>query len=379
MLITVLLEETRVYAALVSAAQSLRLSPNEYVGGGGDVGGVYTGRGADSRGEHDDEGGDRGVHERVDVRGGRGVRGGAITLGRRVRGLQRRRPVPVQLDNALHGGDIGGCVVDDKEVIRFSGYDTPVSLVAENIGSQVQLSGFANQSIIVRDGEVEYNLYQVNFHWIVGDTNTASEHIFKDTTSSQSLYAGAEVHFAHLRSDFSTFDEAINSGEQGALCILAALLQVSDSSNSEIQKLVEVSGALHTPNSNAMVYNWLPRKALPDTSFYYRYNGSITKPPCSEVVSWYVFDSPLNITVAQLQGLWSMELGNATITLSSNIRGTQALNGRTVAMPVYCGTSGDNSGNVLVAKILLGFSITVLIASVMVFSLAMFTKPRAKQ
>lgn len=33
---------------------------------------------------------------------------------------------------------------------------------------------------------------------------------------------------------------------------------------------------------------------------YYRYAGSLTTPPCSEVVIWNVFENPINISSSQV-------------------------------------------------------------------------------
>ena len=42
-------------------------------------------------------------------------------------------------------------------------------------------------------------------------------------------------------------------------------------------------------------------KLLPMKTDYYRYNGSLTTPPCSEGVYWVVMKTPIEVSEAQIQ------------------------------------------------------------------------------
>lgn len=59
---------------------------------------------------------------------------------------------------------------------------------------------------------------------------------------------------------------------------------------------------------------------------FYAYKGSLTTPPCSELVNWFVLKKPLTITKKQLE-LFSQRLVHSK---HGNRRETQPLNGRTV-------------------------------------------------
>jgi carbonic anhydrase len=51
---------------------------------------------------------------------------------------------------------------------------------------------------------------------------------------------------------------------------------------------------------------WSPyHPDIMSTIYYYRYEGSITEPPCSEFVTWFVNDTPMNISLVQLEQ-WKM-------------------------------------------------------------------------
>ena len=65
---------------------------------------------------------------------------------------------------------------------------------------------------------------------------------------------------------------------------------------------------------------------LPSNRSTYRYVGSLTTPPCSESVSWFVAVEPIELSAAQI--------GQFTAIISGNNRPTQALGRRRVEVDV---------------------------------------------
>ena len=61
---------------------------------------------------------------------------------------------------------------------------------------------------------------------------------------------------------------------------------------------------------------------LPAERGYYRFNGSLTTPPCSEGVRWLVMKEPVSFSAAQLQRFTSI--------IAPNNRPIQPLNARVV-------------------------------------------------
>jgi carbonic anhydrase len=62
---------------------------------------------------------------------------------------------------------------------------------------------------------------------------------------------------------------------------------------------------------------------LPKARAAYRYDGSLTTPPCSEGVKWLVMTTPVQLSAAQIAAFTSI--------VEPNNRPVQPLNGRVVA------------------------------------------------
>lgn len=63
---------------------------------------------------------------------------------------------------------------------------------------------------------------------------------------------------------------------------------------------------------------------LPDNKSYFNYKGSLTTPPCNEVVNWYLLKNPLEASKEQLDHISNI--------LHNNNRPVQNLNGRIISL-----------------------------------------------
>ena len=75
-----------------------------------------------------------------------------------------------------------------------------------------------------------------------------------------------------------------------------------------------------TYTDEALEYNAFD--LLPLNKSYFTYTGSLTTPPCSEVVKWIVMENKVQATKAEIEAFTSI--------LKNNSRPVQALNGRTI-------------------------------------------------
>jgi hypothetical protein len=54
-------------------------------------------------------------------------------------------------------------------------------------------------------------------------------------------------------------------------------------------------------NSSTIASFNLAKLVGPNLDNFYRYSGSLTTPPCSEIVTWSVFQTPIHFTDSQLE------------------------------------------------------------------------------
>uniref|UniRef100_A0A8C5RB80 Carbonic anhydrase n=1 Tax=Laticauda laticaudata TaxID=8630 RepID=A0A8C5RB80_LATLA len=151
-----------------------------------------------------------------------------------------------------------------------------------------------------------YQAAQLHLHWGSGHTRPGSEH-----TVDGHRYAG-EIHVVHYSSRFKSFQEA--ASEPGGLAVLAAFLQVS-----------------RFLGEDTAVAGFDVAKLLPyDLGRYFRYNGSLTTPPCYQTVNWTVFNQTVRLSQEQISVLEETLQGDDEEPIQNNFRLLQGLYGRTV-------------------------------------------------
>jgi carbonic anhydrase len=175
--------------------------------------------------------------------------------------------------------------------IEFDYHASPLKIVDN--GHTIQVNYAPGSGITV--GGKRYELVQFHFH----------------KPSEEHLNGKAYPMVAHLvhRAGDGTLAVVGVLLKQGAR--QAALAKVFD--NLPAKAGEEVTVANTEIDLNAL---------LPKSRAYYTFAGSLTTPPCSEGVTWFVLKEPSNISAAQLAKFGSRYAMNA--------RPVQPLNGRTV-------------------------------------------------
>ena len=192
---------------------------------------------------------------------------------------------PVDLTGATPGDAAEGGGLD----IRWQATE---SEVVDN-GHTIQIN-VAEGSSIVLEGR-EFSLVQFHFH-------LPSEHTVDGTASAM------EVHFVH-------------GAAEGDLAVIGVLMEAGDA-DATIQGLWDaIPGVDESP---AAVGALDPGTLLPEGRAYYRYQGSLTTPPCSEVVSWVVMTDSISVSQAQIDAFAALYPMNA--------RPVQPLNGREIQL-----------------------------------------------
>lgn len=139
-----------------------------------------------------------------------------------------------------------------------------------NNGHTVQFNMHGDNSFTIDDKK--YDLLQFHYH-------ASSEHTIDGN------YYPLEVHFVHKHSDtdYAVIGIMFEAGEENEL--FAKYLAHFPAEKGSYSADDELNLA----------------DLLPDNLSYYYYPGSLTTPPCSEVVNWYVLQKPLTASDSQIE------------------------------------------------------------------------------
>ena len=190
--------------------------------------------------------------------------------------------------------DISAVISDDKLNELQMKYDpSPIDL--HNNGHTVKFD-YNDHGVIHFDGEA-YTLKQFHFH-------TLSEH----TVNGQ--HYPMEVHLVH-------------QDASGQKAVVVAVFVEQGQENAFLKNFSE-----HLPSDDPSDHTYGEAKEvnvgnlLPTDHAYYTYSGSLTTPPCSQIVSWVIMKNPVPASADQL--------GRFESILHHNYRPTQDLNGRQI-------------------------------------------------
>lgn len=169
-----------------------------------------------------------------------------------------------------------------KSEIEVDFHDKIIAI--ENLGHTVQLD-FEKGSIIKADG-VEYDFSQIHFH-------TPSEHLVNGVTYPMEAHLVATIK-----------DTALIAKGAKKYMVLGYMFEMGEFNDfigefidripSEEEKIIKVNP--HEIKLNDVIEDSKSKKL-----HYYHYYGSLTTPPYTESVSWYVCSSPFTATPDQIQ------------------------------------------------------------------------------
>jgi carbonic anhydrase len=167
-------------------------------------------------------------------------------------------------------------VINNAHTIRVDYHDAP------GAGSALQV------------GDKRYQLTQFHFH-----------------RPSEELIAGRRyamvVHLMHTAAD----------GEVAGVAVLVVAGRPNAAIGELWKHLPQTEGQLAVPELSLNPADLLPREAG-----YYAYTGSVTAPPCTEGVKWFVLKRPLELSAAQIATFARL--------YPDDVRPPQPLNGRVV-------------------------------------------------
>ncbi|XP_065333852.1 carbonic anhydrase 2-like [Cloeon dipterum] len=209
--------------------------------------------------------------------------------------------------------------------IRYHGFaDKPVGSTLTNNGHTVMLQLNTEEPLAVSGGPLKdrYLFQQLHFHWghndSVGSEDTINNHSFP-----------MELHMVFFNQKYHNFTNALN--HEDGLTVMAFFYEVSAEDNFVYAEIVEHLPTVVLPHSEAKLSRQLPLELLlpNDKSQYYTYHGSLTTPPCSEVVTWIDFKESILLSHEQVEEFRSLQDTDGD-TMTHNNRPVQPLGNRVV-------------------------------------------------
>lgn len=176
----------------------------------------------------------------------------------------------------------------EKLNIRYAG--NAVSII--NNGHTIKVNTNQGNKLII-DG-ITFTLKQFHFH-------TPSEHTF------DGKHYPMEAHFVH-------------ADEDGNLAVIALFFKEGKENRGLKKVLYQLPKVKGQVSLLAEMFN--PGDLFPRKLDYYRFNGSLTTPPCSEGVRWIVIKTPAQASKEQIDTLRKI--------MGKNNRPVQPLNARVI-------------------------------------------------
>lgn len=172
----------------------------------------------------------------------------------------------------------------------------PAPLTILNNGHTIQVNFPAGSTLT--SGGREFYLVQVHFH----------------TPSEEAINGKRFPMVAHF----------VHKDATGALGVLGVLFE-EGGANTELAKII-AAAPKHEHAATAIAGVTInPAELIPSQLSVYRFQGSLTTPPCSEGVNWHVAQTTVKASADQIRAMTSI--------MGHNARPIQPLNGRLVIAP----------------------------------------------
>uniref|UniRef100_A0AAY4D206 Carbonic anhydrase n=1 Tax=Denticeps clupeoides TaxID=299321 RepID=A0AAY4D206_9TELE len=219
-------------------------------------------------------------------------------------------PINIDTRTAVHMPRLPSIMLDGYDLT-----DQP-TLTLKNNGHTLVLKLPGSMRIVHGFDEV-FIADHLHFHWGTIE-EPGSEHTI-DT-----IHFPAEIHVVHYNSKYHNLSEAATMPD--GLAVLGAFIGIGLHENDNYEKILSV-----LTDSNTQIPGFNVRHLLPNSlDRFYRYNGSLTTPPCFQTVNWTIFNDTIRVSRKQLASLEETLKVDKNHRLNKNFRAPQLLYGRQV-------------------------------------------------
>ncbi|HUL80886.1 MAG TPA: carbonic anhydrase family protein [Gammaproteobacteria bacterium] len=197
--------------------------------------------------------------------------------------------------------------------------------------------GKAQSPIDIRDASVHAaNLPAIEFHYqpsklTINDTTHTIEVTYAPgsyVTVGNERYELKQFHF-HRPSEeqingksYAMAAHLVHESADGKVAVVTVFLTKGDAPSSLLKTLWDNVPKIRKVDTPVDAVTIDASKLLPASKAYYKYSGSLTTPPCTEGVTWFVLKSPTTVSAGEIDRFAKLYLRNA--------RPVQPLNGREI-------------------------------------------------
>ncbi|XP_023950885.2 putative carbonic anhydrase 3 [Bicyclus anynana] len=208
--------------------------------------------------------------------------------------------------------------------ITFIGFDDPIDDVhVTNNGHTVLIEVENEPHPRVSGGPLDgsYVFSQMHFHW--GDNDTFGS---EDKINHRSF--AMELHMVFYKEHYRSIQQAVKHSD--GLTVLAFFYELDRHKHPAYDDMTSALQNVTDPHSSVVMSNPFSfLNILPlDLRRYFTYRGSLTTPPCSEVVIWLDFEQPIRLAHDQIEAFRELRSANGKIT--HNFRPIQPIGDRVV-------------------------------------------------
>ncbi|XP_036832621.1 carbonic anhydrase 14 isoform X1 [Oncorhynchus mykiss] len=224
-------------------------------------------------------------------------------------------PIDIDTRRALYDRSLPPITLEDYDLTDSS------ALTLLNNGHTLQLV-LPNTMRITSGFDNEFRAAQLHFHWGTKEV-PGSEHTIDN------VHFPAEIHIVHYNSKYANLSEAASKSD--GLAVLGGFIGIGLHENDNYEKILSALADVSIEESNTEIPAFNVRHLLPNKlERFYRYNGSLTTPPCFQTVNWTMFNDTITVSRRQLAALEDTLKAGQHQHLTKNFRAPQLLHGRHV-------------------------------------------------
>ncbi|XP_010864130.2 carbonic anhydrase 12 [Esox lucius] len=245
------------------------------------------------------------------------------------------------------GGSFQSPIDIQTRQLSFDPSLRPIELQNYNLSANEQLTlGNNGHSVVlslprkmyISSLPQRYTAAQLHLHWGSSHLPSGSEH-----TINGHQFA-AEMHLVHFNSDRYP-NISIAADKSDGLAVLGVLIEIGEY-NPVVDHFLKYINGIKYRDQKVQVPAFNIRGLLPTRlDEYYRYDGSLTTPPCYPSVLWTVFKTPVTISLKQFRTLAtamysSHQQETVPVPMNSNFRKPHYTDNRLVLCSFKRGLQG---------------------------------------